>query len=720
MATHQQTVRTWPIVLYSLAIVALATHEIGFPALSEWLGYSLSSDIAYSFTVGGFCMLLILGGLGGRVCMQGAMAAIAIGVSFWIVADVRDYLVYYEPEKGGLLCVTGLGLRVPYVPALLFLGSSPFLLGRCLMGWRLTRNAHELYLPRRPFGVEQLLQITAVIACAVFLLKVPNEFYETEGEWGLDYFAWFVAWQLCGFSGLLLPIIYFAFGSTSPWRYAALIGFCPGVVFIYAYVVSGGRDPMNAMLASLAVTVGLVVLYCSGFRLARYAPKHTKFTSEADQELTNQLAVRALRNRQLNRYLVTGFVTVSMAVCLATGVLRSRRADIDAEHQRLRFELAERGGRLDFWMREAYRLQVDKLAGDDFLKTFGHYKTVRELSLEGSQISDAAIADLKQFSRLRSLNLNGTQITDACLDELCKLTQLSELKIGGTSITRHGRQRILRELVLFSLDVSDLGIDDEELNALPYGRLCDSGSLQLRNNPVTDAGVSRLLAASAKAEVNRLDLSGTLVTGTGLPACQVYQLVLGGAQVTDQSISQLLSKPVEGTFLILQNTSLTDAVLPQLLKATFACVEIGDCQVTEAGYAQEAFQTTSDWSVFGLTGKQFTGEFFQRWRWHVNSLNMQGSGVTDETLKSIANLRTISGLSLRDTSVSDAGIQHLKRLTEFSWLDVGNTQVTAAGLIAAQLKCRFINVASGQFTATELLALSARYVVGIDEPYAYY
>lgn len=269
------------------------------------------------------------------------------------------------------------------------------------------------------------------------------------------------------------------------------------------------------------------------------------------------------------------------------------------------------------------------------------------------------MADLKQFGRLRSLNLNGTKITDACLDELCKLTNIWELKIGGTSITRQGRMRILKELVLSRLDVSDLGIDDEELNELPYGIRCASGHLNLRNNPITDAGVSQLLAATT-SELNRLDLSGTLVTGAGLPACPSYELILGGAQVTDQSIAHLLSNPVEGTCLILKDTSISDAVLPQLLRASFGCVEIGDCQITEAGYAREAFQTDSERHNFGLTGKQFTGEFFQQWRWHVNSLNMQGSGVTDETLKCIASLRTISGLSLRGTSVSDAGIQHLE------------------------------------------------------------
>lgn len=196
MATHQRTVRTWPIVLYSLAIVAVATHEILFPAIQLRLGYSLSSSIAYGFTMSGCCMLLILGGLCGRVWMQGAMAAIAIGVSLWIWADVRDYFAYYEPDKG-FFCVTGLGLRGPYVPALLFVGISPFLLCRFWMGWRLTRNAHELFLPRIPFSVEHLLQITAIIASAAFLLQVPNTVYETEGEWGLDHIAGYIAWQLC-------------------------------------------------------------------------------------------------------------------------------------------------------------------------------------------------------------------------------------------------------------------------------------------------------------------------------------------------------------------------------------------------------------------------------------------------------------------------------------------------------------------------------------------
>ena len=172
--------------------------------------------------------------------------------------------------------------------------------------------------------------------------------------------------------------------------------------------------------------------------------------------------------------------------------------------------------------------------------------------------------------------------------------------------------------------------------------------------------------------------------------------------------------------LILQKTSITDTVLPQLLSDSFGCVEIGDCAVTEVGFAQAASEAEHSLQNLGLTGKQFTGECFQHWKRRVHSLNLQGSGVRDETLKCIANLGAISGLSLKGTSISDVGIQHLKRLAEFDWLDVSNTQVTAEGLISSQLKCRFINVGSGQFTTTGLQALSARYQVGIDEPYAYY
>ena len=136
--------------------------------------------------------------------------------------------------------------------------------------------------------------------------------------------------------------------------------------------------------------------------------------------------------------------------------------------------------------------------------------------------------------------------------------------------------------------------------------------------------------------------------------------------------------------------------------------------------AKAASEAERSLQNLGLTGKRFTGECFQHWQRRVHSLNRQGSGVRDETLKCIANLGAISGLSLKGTSISDVGIQHLKRFGEFDWLDVSNTQVTAEGLISAQLKCRFIDVGSGQFRATELHALSARYQVGIDEPHAYY
>jgi Leucine-rich repeat (LRR) protein len=62
------------------------------------------------------------------------------------------------------------------------------------------------------------------------------------------------------------------------------------------------------------------------------------------------------------------------------------------------------------------------------------------LTLSGTQVTDAALAQLSRLPRLKTLDLNGTKVTDAGLLHLKGLTELRGLDLCGTQVTDAGLQ----------------------------------------------------------------------------------------------------------------------------------------------------------------------------------------------------------------------------------------------------------------------------------------
>ncbi len=65
---------------------------------------------------------------------------------------------------------------------------------------------------------------------------------------------------------------------------------------------------------------------------------------------------------------------------------------------------------------------------------------------------------------------------------------------------------------------------------------------------------------------------------------------------------------------------------------------------------------------------------------HTAQLDLSGSKITDESLKTIGQMEKLVRLDLHNTPVSDAGLAHLKKLEHLRYLNLYGTQVTDAGL----------------------------------------
>lgn len=98
---------------------------------------------------------------------------------------------------------------------------------------------------------------------------------------------------------------------------------------------------------------------------------------------------------------------------------------------------------------------------------------VVELKLEGAQVDDRALDNLKSLSELKLLSLYGSSVTDEGLVKLSELARLESLGLGKTKVTRRGLAHIERLPALRWLWVTDSQaisgeqVDDFKKKAVP-------------------------------------------------------------------------------------------------------------------------------------------------------------------------------------------------------------------------------------------------------------
>jgi len=119
---------------------------------------------------------------------------------------------------------------------------------------------------------------------------------------------------------------------------------------------------------------------------------------------------------------------------------------------------------------------------------------------QGTSVTDAAIAPLKDVTSLTDLNLAGTKITDAGLATAEGLTYLTRLHLELTSITDAGLAHLksltnLNYLNLYGTAVTDSGLEHlKGLRKLKH--------LYVWQTKVTEAGVKNLKAALPGLEIS--------------------------------------------------------------------------------------------------------------------------------------------------------------------------------------------------------------------------
>ena len=169
---------------------------------------------------------------------------------------------------------------------------------------------------------------------------------------------------------------------------------------------------------------------------------------------------------------------------------------------------------------------------------------VRALRLDNTEVDDAELKKIcYQNPELVELTLGGTQITDAGLVHLLQLKKLRKVRLARTTITDAGMNILAKNEFLEDVDLSQTKIGDFgvwELRALPRLK-----NLNLYLTFVSDQGLDSFRRGDHRsaARIERLNLDKCPITDAGIPKLasltSLAWLHLGGTALTDAGLDEL-------------------------------------------------------------------------------------------------------------------------------------------------------------------------------------
>ncbi len=248
-------------------------------------------------------------------------------------------------------------------------------------------------------------------------------------------------------------------------------------------------------------------------------------------------------------------------------------------------------------------------------------RSLRKLTLRGTDITDVGLQYLAALTGLQSLDLSHTMLGDVGLESLPALAELKELHLGGTRISgiNFNFLNLLPKLRKLSFNgiqrrnagacwsplITDLDLDTisrlsglEELNlGIGFGlgkagKPVGGGNCQVAGGiQVTNLGLAKLARLK---NLRRLDLSGAKINAAGIEALKglpaMERLSLWNCVQLDDSIAAALASMPSLTSLDLSHTSVGDAALANLAGlAKLRRIYLTGTRVTPAGV--QAFRT---------------------------------------------------------------------------------------------------------------------------------
>jgi len=309
-------------------------------------------------------------------------------------------------------------------------------------------------------------------------------------------------------------------------------------------------------------------------------------------------------------------------------------------------------------------------AGDARLKPVTHLTGLKELSLEGTDITDWGMGMLASFPSLEELDLNA-RVTDRGMVHVAQLKSLKRLyfpmqtKVSSAGLQHISKLTALEELYL-GQGIGDAGL--AHLRGLPHlTYLC------LYGPGFTDAA---------------------MVYVKEVPSLRIFSVHENLSRITDAGLVHIAELPNLELLCVGGMRGITDAGIAHLTKMrSLRKLDIGSSRVTDKGLGYlkqiktlEHLDLPQDQYNISDAGLAHLAELSNLKVLHVSRLHYGGRDrnkiyYTDAGLAQLSKLRSLEELVVGSIGVTDAGMDHIAKLTNLKKLFMfGCDNVTDKGL----------------------------------------
>ncbi len=279
------------------------------------------------------------------------------------------------------------------------------------------------------------------------------------------------------------------------------------------------------------------------------------------------------------------------------------------------------------------------------------------IEITEEKLSGAALRHISHLTGLRSVEVHSRRLRDSGLVHLAGLAALTRLNLAETKVRGPGLGCLRHPDRVRDLDLSGTRISDETLAYLePFTHL---EALSLGRT-----SVSRLGICSKLGGLKALDLSGTLVTDTGLVGlsqlANLERLGLEDTLVTSKGLFHLSKltnlKGLDGLAHLAGLVHLEELSLGENLLPGYAGPEVKSNPITDKGLRY-------------LAGMG-----------HLQTLHLNQSGINGQGFAGLKDLVNLRELSLKECQIDDAGLKALVALKRLEVLDISANEETDARL----------------------------------------
>ncbi|KAJ3701133.1 hypothetical protein LUZ61_004838 [Rhynchospora tenuis] len=311
------------------------------------------------------------------------------------------------------------------------------------------------------------------------------------------------------------------------------------------------------------------------------------------------------------------------------------------------------------------------------------------LDLGGICVTDEALSSLQVLTKLEYLDLWGSQISDAGATILNAFPRLNYVSLLWTSVTTVPFLPLLKTLNMSNCTIDSIFNGPHPSGGVPLSKLIVSGS-KFENaekalsgidfNSLTYLNFSGSLLNNfdflEKMEnLEHLNLSFCGIGNTTLETIakngnSLRYLDLKKTKVTSYGISVLAGAVPNLEYLSLASTMIDDSALSYI--SMMPSLQTLDLSYTSIkGYIYHGNNPVKVLSACSLTSLN-----------HLESLNLEGIQLRDETIRPLSKLRNLKYLNLRSEYLSDSSFLTLASISGLKYLGFQGAVLTDSGFLS--------------------------------------